>query len=141
MKKKLKLQIPALGKKDQYVNQYSRSGAHHGGVVAVGKWISWRCPTVLYSCNGWTVGRHSSRSFVPGLLLATNVLSHVCHCYIPHTSGTGRPLLPIAWCDYFLGDSPLCWASFLQINIKMNFPEIMLFKSINDFVEFLIWFT
>jgi hypothetical protein len=25
---------------------------------------------------------------------------------------TKRPSLPIAWCDYFLGDSWLCWGKF-----------------------------
>lgn len=37
-------------------------------------------------------------------------------------------LIHLARCDCLLRDSPLCQATFLQINMKMKFPKIILFK-------------
>jgi hypothetical protein len=37
--------------------------------------------------DGCTLGRHSLRDFIPGLLLATDVPSHACHCRPPHLFG------------------------------------------------------
>ena len=74
----------------------------------------------------------------------TDVPSQVCHCHTPHLFGLvwvhKRPLLPISWCDYFLGGSPLCWANVLQINMKMKVPEMTLSRLINGFMEFMTWF-
>lgn len=85
------------------------------------------------------------RWFIFWLLLVAAILSHVCHCCIPPVSGmvwmgVKRPPLLIVWCDGFMGNSPLYWSVFLQINVKMNFHRIMLFRWINDFPEYLAWF-
>lgn len=40
----------------------------------------------------------------------------------------GRPLLPTVWCDCLLGDSPLYWTVFLQIDKKTILHRIKLFK-------------
>lgn len=67
-------------------------------------------------------------------LLATEVY----HCCILHKPGLAclsmrRPLPPRDWWDYFLDGGPPCWASFLQINMKMNVLELILFRWFHDF--------
>jgi hypothetical protein len=52
--------------------------------------------------------------------------------------GLARPPLPIVWCDCFMGDSPLYWAIFLQINMKINFHRTMSFWWVGNFTD--SWF-
>lgn len=88
-------------------------------------WPQWLCPWIA-SCSWYAFS-----------CLSSLYLSYTWHGVI----GCVKSLTAyIACCDYFLGDRSLCWASFLKINMKMNALEIMLFRWIKDFVEFLIWF-
>lgn len=119
----------------------------------VAKGASWRQSTILLSCDGWTVVWRDPRDFYPQLLLATDVLSHVCDCRTPHVFGlmwvdTQRPTLPVTWCNYFLGDRPLhslgqvcyratCWWKFFrkccvnELMILWNFwPDLSNFKKL-----------
>ena len=70
-------------------------------------------PPIFLSCHECTLERHGPRGFILGLLLATNVPSHVCHCYVPHMYvlvwlGMKKPSLPISWCDASQGEASLC---------------------------------
>jgi hypothetical protein len=83
---------------------------------------------VLLSCDGCTLERHSPRRFAPGLLAAAvpSLLMFVTATvliYLAWCDDHGESSLPIAWCDYFLGESLLYWAIFLQINMTMNFHK------------------
>lgn len=109
-------------------------------------WLLW-----VHGCYACTLKRNDPRGFVPGSLLATSVPSHlmifIAIFFLNLWLGMEGPSLIITWCDCFLGGDPLCWANFLQSNMKMNFHEIMLSRWLddfiipdNDFTEFLIWF-
>jgi hypothetical protein len=65
-----------------------QSGRCHEGRTAVDKGTSWRQPNVLSSSYECKLERHSPRGLISGLLLATDVASHVCHCYILSMSVT-----------------------------------------------------
>ena len=48
--------------------------------------------------------------------------------YLVCVNGCEETSLPIVWYECFLGDSPLYWAVFLKINMKMKFYTIVLFR-------------
>lgn len=105
------------------------------------------CQTPWRKCYNWHVSSHCpalEKAHCPASLwwvsADTSLLQRLLQdffwflmCFLmfvillPHLFGllwvdTGRPLLPIACCDYFL--DPLCWTSFLQINMKINSWDI-----------------
>jgi hypothetical protein len=99
----------------------------------------------LPSCDGCTSVRHNARaSSSDGFLVLLCMLLFVIAIF----------LIYLASCDLAWGDShclesvwlllnigsPLYWEIFLEINMKMNFHKLILFKWINDLTELLIWF-
>lgn len=98
-----------------------------------GKWAFWRWPTALHGCSGCTLERHGPGGFISRLFpAAAAVPSHACHCCAPHISimvwlGVRDPhCLQSGVSECFLGVSPLCWVNFLQLNMKMNFHDMIL---------------
>jgi hypothetical protein len=96
----------------------------HVGGTAVSTWAPWRRFTILLSCSGYILERHSPRGFFAGLLLAAAMPSHVCHYYIPPVCstvrmGVERPFLPIYSLMWLLhGRQPSLSGNFLQINLR-----------------------
>ena len=99
------------------------SGASHVGKIMASKWIFWRWPTIFHGCDEWSLRGMDPRDFVPGLLLVADM-----------------PFLPLLHSLIIPGIGPPYWANLLQINMKMNFHELMLFRLINDFIGVLISF-
>ena len=105
LRKTLNLPEPLLHLERADVIMYFRVG-RQAGRAAVGKWASWRRPPLLLSCVGGWDGEARPQRLHPSTA-SCFLPSHICHCYVPHISGvvwmgTGRSLLPIVWCDYFL---------------------------------------
>lgn len=91
--------------------------------------IHWRRTTLL--------GSLSQGCFL--LLLCLLMFAIVYNHILLYVSGMvcldmRGPLLPIAYCDYFLDDSLLYWAVFLQLNMKLNFYKTALSSWASDLV-------
>ena len=116
------------------------TGRCHAGGTAVGKWASWRWST---SQRGWGGEGWGWGSSLDCFLVLLSF--HVCHCSTPPVASVvwmavERPSLPVVCCDCFMRDSPLLWATFLQIATKSNFHEIAVFRWTNDFTKCPNWF-
>ena len=110
-------------------------GRHHAEGAAVGKWASWQSPPahcLLTAAVGEPQGLGPrTASF---WCCAFSCWSLLCSSFFWH-GVTG----PLVCYDWSLGISPPYWANFLQISMRMDFHEIMLFRRTSDFIEFLIW--
>lgn len=74
------------------------------------------------------LGGASPGLFSDGFLLplVLFVLALLCSPFVWHgVIGCGETRTDVAWCDWFLGDSPLIWTVFLQIKRKMNFHKVI----------------
>lgn len=96
----------------------------------------WRWPSLLLSYeDGDTLQSHGSEDFIPALPLTTDAPSQVCHCHTPHSLPsvsveTGRPSLPIAGCDHFLGKFPADQHEMKVLEIMLKFLDVRNFRKL-----------